>query len=390
MIDRRIKNVLFIIANLKIGGAEKLLLNLVNNLDVQKFKSVIFSLGSPDDPLVPLIRPEVQKEVFPRKWRYDTSPANELIRIVEEKEIETIISFGLFPAIYCRKVLIRRPSLQLVISLHSTKPRNLKDLFQKVIIPRQLPSDTRYIAISNNQKEYYIRKFFINPNRFHTIFNGVDTTFWHPPQKEFDRKLNREKWGIPENAIVITNVSLFRPEKRHDLMLQAFSRIQIQKSPVPIYLLFVGGGNEKYESNIKKLAQNLGIAKKVIFSGMQSDVRSFYWLSDIFTLASTEIETFSLAALEAMSTGLPCVLTEIGGANEMIRPGENGFLVKPGSIDELVYGWEQCILRLTTFDPNKIREGIVNQFDLKRCVRNYEKFLLNNGLPNEKEEARKI
>lgn len=165
--------------------------------------------------------------------------------------------------------------------------------------------------------------------------------------------------------------------------------MQNPKNGVPVFLFLVGGGNEKYESEMKNLAQKLDISEKVIFAGLQSDVRSFYWLSDLFTLASTRIETFSIAALEAMSTGLPCVLTDIGGANEMIQPGINGFLVKPGSIDELVLGWEKCIEGLRSFENNKIRENVIAQFDLKYFVDRYEHFLLEKGLMDNSAKNRK-
>lgn len=74
----------------------------------------------------------------------------------------------------------------------------------------------------------------------------------------------------------------------------------------------------------------------VVITGLQKEVRPFVAASDAVVLCSKTVETFSLAALEAMALGLPVVLSEIGGAAEMIRPGENGFLFPVGDTGALV------------------------------------------------------
>jgi len=83
------------------------------------------------------------------------------------------------------------------------------------------------------------------------------------------------------------------------------------------------------------------------------------------------VETFSIAALEAMSCGLPAVITDIGGAREMIIEGENGYL---SATDEgsLAKNWGKALNR--NFDPQGIHALIAEKFDAKLMVKEYKKY----------------
>ena len=87
---------------------------------------------------------------------------------------------------------------------------------------------------------------------------------------------------------------------------------------------------------IEARARDLGIAADVLIAGFQQDVRPLLAASDAIALPSTSVETFSLAALEAMALGRPVVQSQIGGAAEMVRPDENGFLFPADDTPALV------------------------------------------------------
>ena len=132
------------------------------------------------------------------------------------------------------------------------------------------------------------------------------------------------------DAKVIVMTAALRVEKNHlgaVKALQLLHNVYGQKA----YLLMVGDGI--MHEAIKKLAADLNLQDYVKITGMQKEVRPFYWASDLFTLCSTGVETFSIAALEAMGCGLPGVLTDIGGAREMIKEGLNGKLCEPAEAD---------------------------------------------------------
>jgi glycosyltransferase involved in cell wall biosynthesis len=111
---------------------------------------------------------------------------------------------------------------------------------------------------------------------------------------------------------------------------------------------------------------------------MQASVRPFYWMADAFTLSSDRVETVSLAALEAMFTGLPCILTNIGGAREMIIEGINGLLVPPRNPPLLAWVWNRVIESRDSFISDEIRRLVCDRFALDQCIAGYTGLLSGN------------
>ena len=113
-----------------------------------------------------------------------------------------------------------------------------------------------------------------------------------------------------------------------------------------------------------------------LFKGNFSDVRRFYRMADLFTLTSYGGETFSFAALEAMAFGLPCSLTNIGGADEMVIEGKTGVLSKSRTPASIAESWHQLLNR--KLQPYEIRQFVVENFDAKRMFEDYYKLLVKN------------
>jgi glycosyltransferase involved in cell wall biosynthesis len=367
--------VLFLFPRMPVGGAETFITSLLHRMDKKVIQPIVFSMGCESDPMFLKIPNEVPRYIHARKWRYDLSPCTSIENIIVDDQIQTVVCTDYFTYFYFRYALRRRKfNVRVVILLQVTKPRSMKEYLHGFIFARMLRASDEIQTICKNQKQYLARLFKIPDDRFaKTIYNGVDTVFWSLPVDSELRNNQRAKYGIPEHATVILNVAGFRPEKRHDLLLQAFAKIQQTNSRGNYYLLLVGGGNATLRAKIETLAKKLDIADRVVFAGIQENVRPMYWASDIFTLASTS-ETFSIAALEAMASGLPCVLTKIGGADEMIDENINGLLVEAGSSDALADGWARCAAMLDSFDRAEIRKKVVERFTLNECVQNYERY----------------
>jgi glycosyltransferase involved in cell wall biosynthesis len=372
MTDKR-KTILFMTPGFPIGGAETFLINLINNYKT-KIKPIVISLGAGSD-LTKKIDPEISVIEFKRKWKYDLSIIGKLKAIIVQHNIEAAFVISFFPFFFLRYAVDRKlKPMNIFISLHSTKPKSFKEYIQGLVYARMLNDNEKLVTVCKNQVKYLSKMYRIDLKMFDTIYNGVDTNHFTIAPKDFDKKMFRAKYQIPDDANVILQVAGFRKEKKHDDSIKALKIIHTNYNIKP-YLLFVGGGDATRELNLRDLASQYQLTEYVKFCGKQNDVRPFCWVSDLFTLSSTSIETFSIAALEAMACGLPGVLTNIGGANEMISDGVNGYLVQPGKPAELAGGWIKVIENRDKLKPMNIRQKIIDNFSLDEMLVKYEKLL---------------
>jgi glycosyltransferase involved in cell wall biosynthesis len=219
------------------------------------------------------------------------------------------------------------------------------------------------------------------------VYNGVDTEYFNPMQLQQDSKeILRNTLSINVKDKVIIQVARLQKEKCHSDAIMALSILNSQKIGTNTHLVIVGSGNSAYLSSLKEMVQKNDLKDFVHFVGNQSDVRPYLNMADLFTLTS-ESETFSIAALEAMSMGLPIVLTDIGGAREMVVSDSNGFLVKPHKPKELAEAWKKVFN--SNFQPKNIRNQIIEKFSIHNMVDRYEDLLFSKDVPiNEVENVK--
>jgi glycosyltransferase involved in cell wall biosynthesis len=372
----RRKKILFIIQSLSVGGAEKVLINLVNHFNRSQFIINVITLSNRNPLAREIYSDDIHFTPLPRKWRYDMRPAQQIRQIIIENQIDTVIAFDLLSFFYIWYAFLRIPlKPRIYISLHSTTPKNLKHFLQTMLVLRLLSGEEKFISVCDAQADYLSKVYGIPRKRFATVYNGVDIEYFHPLWNIEQRNSIRSSLMIPDNAFVILQVASLAPHKRHEDSLAALKNFVDRNPSLLCYLLFVGQGPKDRERKLEKLAESLSISNLVKFCGLQSDVRPFYQATDIFTLSSQFIETFSVAALEAMSMGLPCVLTEVGGASEMIVEGMNGYLVPARNPPDLANAWLKVLKNKDAFDHEKIRAWVIEHFTLKECVSKYENIL---------------
>jgi len=153
------------------------------------------------------------------------------------------------------------------------------------------------------------------------VSNGVDLRAYAPGPGD-DRL--RRRFGLPVGRPLVLSVGRLSREKRLGVLLDAAARMDNDAQ-----LAIAGAGPD--EARLRACADRLGITGKVRFLGFVpgADLPGLYRLADAFAIAS-EAELQSLATMEAMATGLPVVAANAGALGELVRHGENGFLVAPG------------------------------------------------------------
>jgi N-acetyl-alpha-D-glucosaminyl L-malate synthase BshA len=141
----------------------------------------------------------------------------------------------------------------------------------------------------------------------------------------------RPRFAKPGEKLLV-HLSNFRPVKRVLDVIEIFARVS---AALPARLLLIGDGPER--SNAEFLAMRLGISDRVDFVGKQENVNELLALSDLMLMPS-ELESFGLAALEAMACCVPAVATRVGGVPELIDDGINGLLYPVGDVEAMAAG----------------------------------------------------
>jgi L-malate glycosyltransferase len=135
----------------------------------------------------------------------------------------------------------------------------------------------------------------------------------------------RAAWA-PNGEPIVMHLSNFRPVKR---ILDAIQIFALLREKMPAKLVMVGDGPDREAA--EQFAQKLKVAEDVLFLGKQNDVHIKLSQADLFLLPS-QLESFGLAALEAMACEVPVIATNVGGLPEVIQHGVDGYLVEPGDV----------------------------------------------------------
>ena len=363
------KKILYITPALSVGGAEKFLILLSNSLVKEKENQIVVSLQS-----VNTLQPELDKKIrfiaLPRKFKFDLTPISKLRGLIKREQPPVIFCINFYGYFVCRCAMIGlRAKSRRVISYHSTIHVTKKEHFLHKFYALILTKKDTIITVSSNQAEYTSKTYNIPPAKFTTIHNGINLQYWHPPTDDTIRNDIRRQYNIEPNAKVIVMTAALRVEKNHlgaVKALQLLQNVYGQKA----YLLMVGDGI--MHESIKKLANDLKVQDYIRITGMQKDVRPFYWASDLFTLCSTSVETFSIAALEAMGCGLPGVLTNIGGASEMIKDGLNG---KICDVDENDIAKKWAAVLSGSYSKENIHAFARDNFSAEKMLSEYRKIV---------------
>jgi N-acetyl-alpha-D-glucosaminyl L-malate synthase BshA len=179
-------------------------------------------------------------------------------------------------------------------------------------------------AISNYLRDRTLREFDIR-NNIEVIYNFVNCDVYRRPD---DVSLQRAEFA-PNGERILVHLSNFRPVKRITDTVEIFDRV---RKKIPAKLLLIGDGPDR--SRAEWLAVQKGIHDDVLFLGKQDDVHEKLALADVMLLPS-ELESFGLAALEAMACKVVPIATRVGGIPEVIEHGVSGFMADVGDIETM-------------------------------------------------------
>ena len=226
-------------------------------------------------------------------------------------------------ALLARQMLEKKRSLPFITTLHGTDITLVGvDPSYFGITRFSIERSDGITSISEDLRRHTVETFSV-PNDIRVIYNFVNCETYKPgadPARRAEFAPNGEK--------LLIHLSNFRPVKRVQDCIRILAAV---RKHVNAKLLMVGDGPERGPA--EHLAWRLGVREGVEFLGKQNHVERLISLADVLLMPS-EMESFGLAALEAMACAVPPVATRVGGVPELIRDGEDGFLCNVGDVEE--------------------------------------------------------
>ncbi|MBP1919011.1 glycosyltransferase [Youngiibacter multivorans] len=316
--------ILHILPSFGIGGAEKLVLNLLSKYDKDQFEIEVVCLHSRMNTIYESELDRIGAKVIylDKKSGLNIGTIfnlNTLFRKIKPDVIHTHLyttKYALIPA-FLNRIKVR------VHTVHSIaeKELNRRDIIIQKLAYRSFGFIP--IAISDIVKKSIktVYKFEAAP----VIYNGVEVSkYYHVDNTDND-------------IIRLINVGRFSKVKNHKLLIDAIRLVAVTHKNIKLTL--VGDGEER--KSIEDLVDRYDLKEIVCFLGVREDIPKLLADSDIFIMSSNW-EGLSLAIIEAMASGLPIISTDVGGMSEIVHNDKNGLLVE--SQDEQGLADAICLL----------------------------------------------
>jgi UDP-glucose:(heptosyl)LPS alpha-1,3-glucosyltransferase len=216
-------------------------------------------------------------------------------------------------------------------------------------------STRRIIAVSQQVKGEIEGAYGVAPQRIVVIPNGVDAEAFHPRHRAGFRMPVRERFGVTPDQFLVLFVGGDYRLKGLAALLEAARRVA-----GAIRVIAVG---VRPDAALVQLVREKDLQQVVTFTGYTTDVASFYAAADCFALPS-RYDTFSLATLEAMASGLPVIVSRAAGVSELLSPGRDCLMLEnPNDVDALAQGLE----RLTQDQVLRSRLGVEARKTAELC-----------------------
>ena len=323
------------------GGPEKTILQGAALTDPARYAVTVCYLREPGDPLFGIgtwaARLGLDYQEIEERHPLDTGVFKALRRLIRERRIEIVHSHEYKTDLLAWMLARAEPVVPLATvhgwTGHSRRERRLYYPVDK----RLLAFFPRLIAVSGEIRSELLR-CGARPERVTTVLNGIDPElFRRDPARE---PAARAALGLGPEDVVLGAVGRLEPQKRFDLLLEAFAELRRGGARPGLRLVLAGEGSAR--AGLEAAARRLGVEDSCRFLGHRSDVAEVHHAFDLF-VQSSDYEGTPNAVLEAMALETPVVATAAGGTGELIDNGEHGLIVPSGDVVRLRQAIERAL-----------------------------------------------
>jgi glycosyltransferase involved in cell wall biosynthesis len=316
------KQILHITFDMRIGGTEMVIRNLIEGADATLLDMSIFCIEEPLGPWgVDLQKSGLKIVSKARQAGFDTSLIFAIRKYIKDHKIDIVHCHQYTPWVYGVLAAFGTKT-KVIFTEHGRFYPDSSSWKRKWINPWLCRVTDHITSISKATKQALVEFENIPEHRIQVVYNGILPPIVDP----FKTSQLRRELKIAEHTLILGTIARLDPIKNHTMMLEAFSLV-LKVYPDTV-LIIVGDGEER--QNIEEQIQTLDIKNKVILPGYDPQPQHYLALMDIFLLSSLS-EGASMTLLEAMALKKPCVVTDAGGNSEIIQHNING-IVTPNNI----------------------------------------------------------
>ncbi len=357
------KTIMHLIETSGPGGAEKMLISLVDHLEKGSYRSIVCLLKDG------WLREQFQRRgvetfILPLNWSFDIGWLGRFVAFLRKHKVDLMHAHEFAMNTY-GSFASALSGIPIVTTVHG-KSYYWK-YFRRRMAYRFVSRQSKMVAVSEDIARGLCQAVGIRPNRIRIIYNGIETDLFHPNQKT--REQIRRELQVTDEQSVIGTIGNLYPVKGHTYLVRAAAAVT-QVFPESVFII---AGRGQLLEGLQTEARELGVEKHIRFLGFREDVPALLQAMDIFVLPSLS-EGLPLSALEAMASGKPVVATRVGGVPEVVADSETGFLVAPEDADGLAEKLV-CLLK-APFLAQQLgaagRERVKERFSLDRMEKEYE------------------
>lgn len=345
-------HIVHIIPTLNFGGAERFVIDLVNNLDKDKFIVSIIVLKN-EMPLREQLKSDVKVYLVEKKGKLSLNLIGKIEKKLKELKAD-IVHTHLFGGDVWGRIAAKKLTLPIVTTEHNI---NFQEGFLKQQIKKYLCNYSDIYTAPSKAVSDYLKNVYQVKKNIKVIRHGIDLSKFF-----VDKKVNLKK---PYKLLMLGRLT---KQKGQQIVIKALINLREYDWRLEI----VGSGEE--EKNLKDLVNKNNLTEKIIFYPATKNVLEVLQRNDILLMPSLW-EGLGIVAMEAMGTGLLVVASRVDGLKELIEDNKTGYLVEVGEIKS----WTEKIKEIFE-QPAEMQKIIMagknyaqKNFSLLEMVKSYEK-----------------
>ena len=331
--------ILQVLPEMRTGGVERGTVEIAGAIARSGGRSLVASAGGQMVPHLAYVGAEhIEMPLNTKNPIHIYDNAGRLVELIKKLGVDVIHARSRAPAWSAYRAA-RQTGIPFITTFHGVYglQSNLKKKYNSV-----MTKGDRVIAISQFISEHIRENYSVEESRLRIIHRGVELKSFDPQRIVPQRMVDIAKeWRVPEDLPLILMPGRITRWKGQHVFIRALANLPHRN----FMCLLVGDdmGHPGYRLELEKLIIDLNLQGHVRIAGNTPYMPEAYMLSHLVVAPSVEPEAFGRVPIEAQAMGKPVISTNHGGACETVFPGETGWLVAPGSIDELTTALQEAL-----------------------------------------------